>query len=213
MSKGNYISFIVGAAIGSAVTWYYAKRYYEERNREDIESVKSVFTYKKDNKAQRNSDVHDAELVRTIMTSKAVILDDDADAPININIKPDIMNYAAKIKNEKYVDYSTSTKTNNEVKLGETHPYVISPDEYGEYDDYSKISFMYYADHILCDELDQIVDNIDELIGIESLSTFGLYDDDSVYVRNDERKTDYEILRSLRTYSEVIEESPYKAEV
>lgn len=197
--KGTYISFIFGAAVGAVTAWYFTKKYYEERNREDIESVKSVFTYKKPENEEPDKIEYDKS-----------VYDASPAQDIKANDKPDVMEYASRIKNEGYVDYSTST-VKSEVKR--TEPYVISPEEFGEYDDYSKISFMYYADHILCDELDQIVDNADELIGIESLSTFGQYDDDSVYVRNEERKTDYEILRSLRTYSEVIKESPYKAEV
>ena len=198
MSKGTFIGFILGAAIGSVATWYVSKKYYEKKNQEDIDSVKQVFTYKKpeNDNVEYEKEVYEAPKTVTLDETKKIE-------------KPDVMEYAARIKSEGYVDYSTSKPQ----VTNEKRPYVISPDEFGEFDDYSKISFMYYADHVLCDELDQIVDNADELIGIESLGTFGQYDDDSVYVRNDLRKTDYEILRSLRTYSEVIEENPYKAEV
>lgn len=51
------------------------------------------------------------------------------------------------------------------------------------------------------------------LLGIDSLNHFGEYEDDSVFVRNDARKCDYEILLDQRTYSEVAEDMPIQMEV
>lgn len=83
------------------------------------------------------------------------------------------------------------------------HPYVISPGEFGEFEDYSHISLTYYADKYLTDSNDELLDNIDEIVGVESLSHFGEYEDDSVFVRNDALKCDYEILYDPRRYSEI----------
>ena len=117
------------------------------------------------------------------------------------------------VKETPLVQYSKFVDRAYGDAKGENRPYVIPPEEFGEKDGYSRISLMYYADHILTDDMDQLVENVEEIIGFESLTHFGEYEDDSVYVRNDVRKCDYEILRSLRTYAEVIEENPYKAEV
>lgn len=89
------------------------------------------------------------------------------------------------------------------------HPYVISPEEFGEYDDYERITFTYYADGVLADDCDQIVDDYDDIVGNDFSDHFGEYEQDSVYVRNDERKTDYEILLSLSSYKELLGEKPY----
>ena len=66
----------------------------------------------------------------------------------------------------------------------------IPPEEYGEIDDYQCLSFTYYADGVLADEDDTMIinDHIENTIGSEALSTFGRYEDDSVFVRNDKRK-------------------------
>ena len=42
------------------------------------------------------------------------------------------------------------------------------------------------------------------MVGLDSLTHFGQYEDDSVYVRNDERMTDYEILLDIRGYWELV---------
>lgn len=43
---------------------------------------------------------------------------------------------------------------------------------------------------------------IQQSIGFESLGHFGEYEDDSVFVRNDRLKTDYEILLDEENYSD-----------
>ena len=90
--------------------------------------------------------------------------------------------------------------------------YIIRPDEFGEYDDYDTISLTYYADHILTDEDDEIVEDIEDKIGFDALNHFGEYEEDSVFVRNDRIKCDYEILLDQRKYSEVEHYNEYQME-
>lgn len=95
-----------------------------------------------------------------------------------------------------------------EMKKSEA-PYIIPPYEFGMVDEFEKVSLTYYADDILADEHDQILENIEELIGIDSLQHFGEYEEDSIYVRNVIRKCDYEILRDYETYSQILKQKPY----
>lgn len=80
--------------------------------------------------------------------------------------------------------------------------YVIPPESVGERDDYDIVSMTYYADDILTDEFDRAVVDIDGTVGYDALKRFGEYEDDAVHVRNEVLKTDFEILRDMRTYSE-----------
>ena len=91
-------------------------------------------------------------------------------------------------------------------------PYVITPEEFGDLDDYETISLTYYADQILADDNDVIVDDIEDVVGFDSLNSFGEYEDDSVFVRNDRLKSDYEILLDQRKYSDVIKRRPHEVE-
>lgn len=195
MSKSAFIAFIAGAAIGSAVAWGFAKKKYEEIAREDIDSVREYF-FKKYSDAEDSEDTASPE-----------------EKPHIEDQKPDIMEYAARLGKQGYKSYDNFSKEKEEVGTPGEKPYVISPDEFGEIEDYSKISLSYYADGVLCDDMDVPVDHIDEIVGADYADHFGEYEDDSVFIRNDARRCDYEILRSLRLYSEVIAESPYKAEV
>ena len=83
-------------------------------------------------------------------------------------------------------------------------PYVITPEEFGERDDYETVSLTYFADGILADDTDQMIEDVEDTVGSDSLSHFGEYEDDSVFVRNDDLKCDYEILLDVRKFADVI---------
>lgn len=94
-------------------------------------------------------------------------------------------------------------------------PNVISPDEFGSNEDYEEISLTYYADGTLTDDNDRAMseDEIEDTIGKDSLNHFGEYEDDSVFVRNDRLKVDYEILKDERTYADILREKPYLVKI
>lgn len=192
----SFMMFVLGAAVGSAVTWQYIKKKYEQIAQEEIDSVKEVFSKHKvasqDNEPDENIHVR----------SRAEQAKD----------KPSISEYAAKLREQGYTNYSNTTKKEEEEPMTKDKPYVIPPEEFGEFDDYEKIGLTYYADQILADDNDELVDDIEDVVGFESLSTFGKYEDDSVFVRNDRLKCDYEILLDQRKYSDVINRKPHEVD-
>ena len=128
--------------------------------------------------------------------------------------KPDITEYTKKLKEEGYINYSNVVPENKKQEESENmdNPYIISPEEFGAFDDYETISLTYYEDQILADDDDELVDDIEDIVGFDSLTHFGEYEDDSVFVRNDRLKCDYEILMDHRKYSDVIKKKPYQVE-
>ena len=109
---------------------------------------------------------------------------------------------------EVYTQYVNNYLEHSAVKEEEKplvdRPYVISPDEFSEFEDYEPITLTYYADGVLADDEDNIVEDVDAMVGFESLNHFGEYEDDCVFVRNDRVKCDYEILKDLRDFSDVV---------
>lgn len=168
----NLIIFATGAAIGSLVTWKLIKTKYEQIAQEEIDSVKEVFS----RRAEQEEKTVDEE------DSQVKEYEDLAEA---------------------YTTYSDNKEENEEVKdVGE--PYVISPEEFGEKDDYETRSLNYYTNGIVTDEFDEPIDedDVDSMIGLESLKHFGEFEDDSVFVRNDYLETDFEILADAGEYKE-----------
>ena len=57
---------------------------------------------------------------------------------------------------------------------------------------------------ILTDDDNNPIEDVEGLVGLHYDTHFGEYEDDSVFIRNDELKTDFEILADSRRYSDVI---------
>lgn len=191
----NFMMFIVGATIGSIVTWRYIDKKYEQIAQEEIDSVKEVFAKREQDSAE-NDDV---------VREKA----------FNAKEKPNIVKYAAKLREQGYTNYAdiepeTDKEEVDEESIDIGTPYVIPPEEFGDFDDYEKIGLTYYADQVLTDDDDELVEDIEDTVGFDSLTHFGEYEDDSVFVRNDRLKCDYEILLDQRKYSDVINIKPHE---
>ena len=85
-------------------------------------------------------------------------------------------------------------------------PYIISPNDFGEIDEYSTITITLYADGVLTDENNEPIDP--DMLGRENLNHFGEYEEDAVHIRCDARKSDYEVLLDERTHEEVLKTMP-----
>lgn len=89
------------------------------------------------------------------------------------------------------------------------HPYIISFEEWIADDfQHEQISITYYeADDVLADDADRPIPDVDANIGDRCLSQFGYGSKDPmvVYVRNESRGMDYEVLLNKNSYeSEVL---------
>lgn len=184
-NTGYVTAFIVGTAIGAIAAWHCARRKYEKIAQEETEPVKEVLAKIK------------AENESTKLDQLNECLEKE---PFVVNTPSDYSKYGKIIKNEGYLSES---ERKEETAMSDV-PYVISPDEFGEFADYDTISLTYYVDGVLTDEMEEIIEDIDELVGLHSLNHFGEYEDDAVFVRNDERRCDYEILLDQRNYSDVV---------
>lgn len=169
--------FAVGAAVGSAVTWKFVETKYKKLADEDIASYKEMCE-------RKYGAVEKAESEK---------------APVTEAPKSSLEQAIDICKKEGYA------MNVDECGRDMSKPYVIRPEEFGQFDDYKQVSLSYYEkDKVLTDELDNPIEDVDMTVGLDSLTHFGQYEDDSVYVRNDERMTDYEILLDIRGYWELV---------
>lgn len=185
-------AFAVGAAVGSLATWKIVKTKYEKIAQEEIDSVKEVYAKK--------------AIGEEIDLSLSVGIDPDEDERTleeklkDLKIVTD--EYTSIISKQGYTSDNAVPEPKKEVKqMVLDRPYVISPDEYGELG-YEEIELTYYADEVLADDQNELVEDVDDIVGLDSLKRFGEHEDDSVHVRNDALHADYEILLDSRTYAE-----------
>lgn len=181
MSKlGTVFAFALGAAAGTFVSWRILKAKYEKITEKEVQSVKDVYAKKY---AEEQEEFDKAIDERWDEVEKEVIKDE----------------YSEKFQQLGYG--SVTDGEGADMKKKKTEPYVITPEEFSELDDYETTTLFYYQDGVVADTNDEVVIDVAELIGLDSLDKFGEYEDDSVFVRNDNLKTDFEILLDARSFS------------
>lgn len=202
------IIFTAGAIIGSLVTWKVIKTKYEDIAQEEIDSVKEEYTRLMVSMKKKLNDS---------VTYKDDNNEDDRSEKDTDNIDDSIMtNYNEIVKSYRSSDDEENTQNEKEGEEKEEDndgvsymeaPYVISPDDFGSVPGYNVEPLDYFADGILADGWGVELD-IAETIGEDAINHFGDYDDDVVYVRNEQTKLEYEVTRDPRTYAEAVRTNP-----
>lgn len=177
----NLFIFSLGVAAGVAASWKILKTKYEQIAQEEIDSVKDYYS-KLDEVSENEPKTEEVEVTNETDTAEK---------------------YTDILTDEGYTNYSDTEKGVNQMATKKIEPYIIPPEDFGELDEYETISLTYYADGVLTDDYDEIVENADDVVGPDFADHFGEYEDDSVFVRNDRLKADYEILYDVRKYSEL----------
>lgn len=191
----NAFMFATGAAIGSLVTWKCVKTKYERIAQEEIDSVKKEFRQQ----ANKSAKMHVMEDEHEDCAASEA--DSDSHTTTEMHEYIDIAG--------RYLSTDDVSNAENEQKGGGAYmakkPYVISPDDFGELDGYETTTLTYYADGVLEDDYYVVIDEeeVDNMVGLDSFNHFGEHEEDTVYVRNEQQKTDFEIQRDLRKYSEI----------
>ena len=182
----NVLIFSLGAATGSLVAWRLLKTKYEQYAQNEIDSYKEYVRTKKEEKTVEN------------------VNDETTDNVVNEPVEE-----RTSIVPKDILDRYRSDNYEKEDSKLVREPYIISPEEYGTLDGYECVSLTYYADGVLTDEWDNVIHDYDDVVGDDFASHFGQYEDDSVFVRNEGEKRDYEILRDLNTFAETMGTTNY----
>lgn len=115
--------------------------------------------------------------------------------------KEDITKYAEKYK-QKFTELTKEYAPDHEEH--KTREF-IDADIFGSNDEFDTVTWTIYADDILVDEMDHIINDPDKNVGSDVVENFDEFQhDNTVYIRNYDTKLDYKIVRDLRTYAEVI---------
>ena len=189
----NVLLFTAGVAVGSLVTWRSFKSKYEVVE-DEIEE--------KTEEPEGKSEEEDPEVLESKMSYK----------------KPPLKDYVKIVEDYGYKPKTHMEEVEEEIANGEQgdediyEPFIIRPEEYGELHAYETLSLNYYADGVLTDELDNPIEDVESLVPADFADHFGEYEDDVVHVRNDNLECDYEILRDLRKFTDVVGEYPYPTE-
>lgn len=187
------VAFIFGAAAGSVVTWFSVKKYYEQIAQEEIDSVKEVFS-------KKSSNIIDVKPVEETRDEEKK----DEGKETYLPTEEEKHDYSLILNKSNY-------REEDEEKKDFVQCEVIPPDEFGGqyHEDYDMVTLMWFADKYLAEENYELVEDVENTVGWESLDHFGEWEDDTVYVRNHRLQVDYEILLDSRNYLDVIKTKPH----
>lgn len=192
------IIFAIGAAIGSLVAWKLTKTKYEKIMIEEEQSLREYYNKKAkvyEDSANTLHDYYNDRLKEIDEKEKKMEEDKKTEESKIVNDLRE--RYAEVLKDHKYsIDEPC-------YEGGQDRPYVVTPEEFGNADEYDITSLNYYADGIVSDDWGNKIEDLEATIGEDFASHYGEYEEDAVYIRNDRLKVEYEVLKSLSKYSEM----------
>ncbi len=208
-------TFVTGAAVGSFVAGYFVKKKMEALNEKDISDMREAFKNDKLNSYFPNPASDGSEV--EIHTNQPIVTIEETDdggaiftTKFNGNTvaEVDSIRQGGDLDSHKvaYSSYSSSdidqTNPNNGSDDAKSRPYWIDETDFTNDGLYESETYFLYVDkmnsepgntrYVVCDENDVPVDNADTIIG--NYEPYVTEYADSIYMRNDALRTDYEII-------------------
>lgn len=193
--KGIFI-FVLGVVTGTFAGAQIAKKKYEEIANEEIEEIRAYYK-------EREKEVKEIEEPNAV------------EAPEEKSIEvEERKQYDNIIKRGNYMAVDEEEQNN---VCDEAYP--IDPSEFGNDGKNATETLTYFADGVLVNEVDEVVEDPDLVVGRHHIDIFNEFPEATcVYVRNDLDGMDYEILKddwcwsdfNEKGYAPPIEEQPEK---
>ena len=188
----NLFIFSAGISIGGLISYVITKDKYETIMNKEIEEIRKYYKDKYENikeddeeKIKEKGDYR--EIVREYV-SKHVIeeedcnCDDEEDNHYTIMESRDLTNG---------VDFDESKK--------------IESWEFGEQPLYETETIILYSDGVATNDLGDVIDNLEEIMGVDQYREFKESSDESIFIRNDLLRMDYEIVKDDWRYEDLID--------
>lgn len=189
--KGLFI-FAAGVVAGAVAGAYLVKDKIMADAKREIEEVREYYRSKKESKKEETVEEQPVEEVKEEKEYKTIV------------------------ENSGYINYNKPEQIMQHSVLEDT-PYAIEPEEFGDKEEegWDTITLTYFADGVLVDDVDEIVEQPDVVVGLDNLRIFEEFPDATcVYVRNETWRTDFEILRDDWKWSDLqepqVEKKPHQ---
>lgn len=185
--KGLLI-FAAGAVAGTVAGIGISKRHFEAIAAQEINEVRDY--YIKVNKELADQLVDKTSDIKEEQVEEHEKIEESAEKSIEEETKKEYDNII------KYGNYVTTEEIDDEEDdYSDDEPYIIDPSEFGNNGNYATQTCTYFADGVLVDDVDEVIEDPEKLVGNLHVDIFRDFDATSVYVRNDWMKMDFEILK------------------
>ena len=189
--KGLFI-FAAGIVAGAVAGAYLVKDKIMADAKQEIEEVREYYRSKKESKKEETVEEQPVEEVNEEKEYEKIVV------------------------NSGYVNYNKPEQITQH-SVFEDVPYAIDPEEFGDKEEegWDTTTLTYFADGVLVDDVDDVVEQPDVVVGLDNLRIFEEFPDATcVYVRNETWRTDFEILRDDWKWSDLqepqVEKKPHQ---
>lgn len=219
--------FLGGAGLGSLVTFTLVKEKYDKIIDEEISAMRIFYEGRKEaeKKDDEEDDISKNDLREATSIEEGIAKDIKdyknytkiyAEDPEEVVIRPepDLPNHDDYFDEEDELNESRE-QPREEFPHDKTKPYVITADEFlNTMTHIDKVELVYFRGDggVVVDDQDDIVNDVEYVIGEDNLMQFGNDPDDPdmLYIRNPKIGADYEIARNNSSYREMILGDPPK---
>lgn len=228
----KFAIFALGAGVGFLSAKKIYEEYYAQLAQEEIDSVKEAFENRREltvvtSENGMTDDEYEKKEVTGEECSASIkertnnnvsLVRSFLDGNINEQAKKNY-NLVSMKKDEATIDEDEEVtggpvtdaagKTEEEMDLTQvdrTLPYIIDDREFTEeFDHHDKISLYYYTvDEVLCDEHEEVINDIEEIVGYDEDVFAALDMHTAVWVRNEPLCIDYEIISINKSFAEAV---------
>lgn len=192
-------AFALGAATGALSTWFIIRERYAEKMREERAALRESMRKTPKNIVKTETTEDENEQSAPAIKYGDYVNQAKRYAPGEYNIVPG---------SEDEEGESEPTVEKIDPVEDYRDPYVVSMDEFATMDGHDAVTLTYFRDGVLADENYDRITDVEATVG-DALERLEQYGEDCVYVRNERLRVDYEILRDMRSYHEILEQKPY----
>jgi len=208
-----FIVVAIGGGVGYQIGFTLTKKKYEGLADEEVKSVKEkLIKHYEDKKIheKKTSPTGEKEVEDKTPVKKKVVAR-RKNEPIDSKVRPtkgEGTDYSKRYRSESDPERipgdpsETMVKHLKEEEIDTTKPYVITSDVFSE-SEFQCVQLFYCADKVLTDDDYNQISNIGIVGGHPNLEQMGKYDADCLYVRDEKKGIDYEILLEERTFSKL----------
>jgi hypothetical protein len=205
--------FAAGAISGGCCAVLFTKKYFGDKARSEVEEVRSIYMNEITSKTSEETDDPQSQQPSQNEVGPGAVKEEPKEEKYS---PEDRVEYFKILQSNGYVLEEKGSTKDIDGSITDECTHVVSEEEFiSNHDEYESIELTLYADDILVQSEDgdeTVVEREDAIggIGTEAFdhlkSLFGVKssDPDTVYIRNEDSMTQYEIVRDERTYEEVL---------
>ena len=196
MSKFKlFLIFVIGAATGSATTYFLLKNKFQSEAEEEIQEIRDYYDHKAESGEPKNDEPVEVQSASSAYEKSSLDADRHAKAQQNMEKAPP-RDYTQYYEPQDVVISEPDESLTKAVSYRD--PYIISPNDFGEEPSYTEEHWILHPNGSVTDE--ETGEEIEDLLGWIGTGwerSIGEYEVNTVRIRNERLSSDIEIVQEM----------------